>query len=214
MEREPRADKVAVVTEVRERFEAADAVVVTEYRGLNVTDLADLRGALREAGGEYKVYKNTLVRRAIAESGPEGLVELLVGPIALAFIESDPSAVAKALRDFAKTNDNLVIKGGVLTGELLDEGQINALADLPSRDELMANIAAGLAAPLQQMASMMGNLMSEVSGLIQALSEKGGADDPTGEDSAPEPVADIPAEAEESTEESAADAESSDGIDE
>ena len=214
MEREPRADKVAVVTEVRERFEAADAVVVTEYRGLNVTDLADLRSALREAGGEYKVYKNTLVRRAIAESGPEGLVELLVGPIALAFIESDASAVAKALRDFAKTNDNLVIKGGVLTGELLDEGQINALADLPSRDELMANIAAGLAAALQQMASMMGNLMSEVSGLIQALSEKGGADDPASEDSAPETVAETPAEAEESTEESAADAESSDGNDE
>jgi len=173
MEREPRADKVAIVDELRERFDESDAVLVTEYRGLDVGQMADLRRALREAGTTYKIYKNTLVRRAVVDSAPEGLEELLYGPTALAFVDSDASAAAKALKEFASANDALVIKGGLLSGGLLDEAQVRELAELPSREELLSQLAAGLAAPMQQIASMMNNLLSEVSGLLQALSDKG-----------------------------------------
>ncbi len=199
MEREPRADKVAVVDEVRERFEEADAVLVTEYRGLDVAQMADLRSALRETGTTYKIYKNTLVRRAIGDTAPEGLEELLLGPTALAFVESDASAAAKALKEFASAHDALVIKGGVLSDGLLDEAQVRELAELPSREELLSQLAGGLAAPLQQIASMMNNLLSEVSGLLQALSDKGGGPDAASTDDAAvaeEPAVDEDASAE------------------
>jgi large subunit ribosomal protein L10 len=175
MEREPRAEKVSVVDDVRERFEDAEAVLITEYRGLSVSEIAELRSALRDAGTIYKIYKNTLVRLAIEDNAPDGMHQMLVGPTALAFVEKDPSAAAKALKTFASNNDALVIKGAILSGGLLDEAQVRELAELPSRDELLASIAGGLAAPLQSIASMMNNLLSEVSGLLQALSDKGGA---------------------------------------
>lgn len=175
MEREPRADKAAVVEEVRERFDAADAVLVTEYRGLDVGQMAELRRALRDAGTTYKIFKNTLVRRAVLDAVPEGFEDLLLGPTGLAFVEADPSAAAKALKQFAAAHDQLVIKGGVLSGSLLDPAQVRELAELPSRDEVLAQLAGGFAAPLQQLVSMMNNLMSEMAGLIQALSDKGGA---------------------------------------
>ena len=175
MEREPRAEKVSVVEDVRERFEDAEAVLITEYRGLSVSELAELRSALRDAGTTYKIYKNTLVRLAIEDNAPDGMHQMLVGPTALAFVENDPSAASKALKTFASNNDALIIKGAILSGGLLDEAQVRELAELPSRDELLASIAGGLAAPLQSIASMMKNLLSEVSGLLQALSDKGGA---------------------------------------
>lgn len=219
MEREPRADKVAVVDDVRQRFEQADAVLVTEYRGLDVGQMAELRRALREAGTTYKIYKNTLVRRAVADQAPEGLEEMLVGPTALAFVDSDASAAAKALKEFASAHDALVIKGGVLSGGLLDEAQVRELAELPSREELLSQLAGGLAAPLQQLASMMNNLLSEVAGLVQALSDKGGGPgaaeagdapaDPEPADDADAPADAAPAEsaaAEAPAEEAAADA--------
>jgi large subunit ribosomal protein L10 len=121
----PRPEKVAVVDEVQERARGADAALLTEYRGLNVTAMAELRRALREAGGDYKVYKNTLVRFAARELGLE-LDDLLTGPTAIAFVTTRPDGtpgdavtVAKALRDFARTNPNLVVKGGVLGEALL-----------------------------------------------------------------------------------------------
>ena len=207
MEREPRADKVAVVDEVRERFEEADAVLVTEYRGLDVAQMADLRSALREAGTTYKIYKNTLVRRAIGDTAPDGLEELLLGPTALAFVDSDASAAAKALKEFASAHDALVIKGGVLSGGLLDEAQVRELAELPSREELLSQLAGGLAAPLQQIASMMNNLLSEVSGLLQALSDKGGGPDAASTDDAAVAEESAPAEESATAEEPANDEE-------
>ncbi|MEL7208935.1 MAG: 50S ribosomal protein L10, partial [Actinomycetota bacterium] len=118
----PRPEKVAVVTEVKERFEGSPSVLVTEYRGLSVKALAELRRGLRPAGGAYKVYKNTLVRRAAAEAGLD-LEEHLLGPTALTFTEQTPEGepgdivtVAKVLTDFAKANPDLVIKGGLLDG--------------------------------------------------------------------------------------------------
>jgi large subunit ribosomal protein L10 len=154
----PRPDKVAVVNEVRDRLEASDGALLTEYRGLTVAELAELRSALAQAGGDYKVYKNTLVRLAVADGPQAELHNLLTGPTAIAFVQGDVSAVAKALRDFARANPNLVVKGGVVGSGLLSASDINVLADLPSRDTLLAQFAGALAAPLQQLA-----------GLVQAL---------------------------------------------
>ncbi|WP_419854773.1 50S ribosomal protein L10 [Candidatus Poriferisodalis sp.] len=170
--RVPRADKVAVVDEVRQRFAEADAVLFTEYRGLDVAEMADLRGRLIDADCRYKIYKNTLVRRALSVDAPAGTLDLLLGPTALAFCGKDPSAAAQALRTFAAEHDALVIKGGVLAGTLLSDAQVRELADLPSRDELMAQMLGAFAAPLSALASMMNNLIGEVSGLLQALADK------------------------------------------
>ena len=174
--RTPRADKVAVVDEVRERFAEAEAVLFTEYRGLDVTEMADLRGRLIDADCRYKIFKNTLVRRALTDDAPDGVMELLLGPTALAFCGKDPSAAAKALRTFADEHEALVIKGGILAGTLLSDGQVRDLADLPSRDELMAQMLGVLAAPLGSLASMMNNLIGEMSGLVQALIDRSPTD--------------------------------------
>ena len=194
MSQEQRAEKSAVIDDVRERFDEAEAVLVTEYRGLDVSQMADLRRALRETETVYKIYKNTLVRRALDEGTPEGLVDMLVGPTALAFVENDPGAAAKALKEFSASNEALIIKGGLLNGDVLDEAQVRELADLPSREELLSSIAGGLAAPLQQIASMMNNLLSEMANLLQALADKGDA--PAGDAAPDEAPAAEPAAAE------------------
>src|SRR4029079_17913646 len=125
----PRPEKVAVVDEVRAKLDAADAAVLTEYRGLDVSAMAELRRALRDAGGSYKIYKNTLVRFAARDLGLE-IEDLLTGPTAIAFVDGDAVNVAKALRDFAKTNEHLVVKGGVLGDKLLTAAEAKALADV------------------------------------------------------------------------------------
>jgi large subunit ribosomal protein L10 len=152
---EPRPEKVAVVEEVRGRFADASAAILTEYRGLKVKEISVLRRQLTAAGGEYKIYKNTLVRRAASEDGLDSILPLLEGPTAIAFIRDDVAAVAKVLRDFARTNPHLVVKGGLLGRDLLDTARTNALADLPSREVLLAQIAGALAAPLRQMAGLL-----------------------------------------------------------
>lgn len=198
----PRPEKVAVVDEVKSKLEASGAAVLTEYRGLNVSATAELRRALREAGGEYKVYKNTLVRFATRELGLE-LDDLLTGPTAIAFVDGDPVAVAKALKDFAKTNPALVIKGGVLDGQLIDEAGIKALADVEPREVLLARFAGLLAAPMQQFAGLLQAVPRDFAYGLQALIEKGGASD------APEtPAAEADAPADETPDEAQAPAES------
>ena len=193
MSQEQRAEQSAVIDDVRERFDEAEAVLVTEYRGLDVSQMADLRRALRETETVYKIYKNTLVRRALDEGTPEGLVDMLVGPTALAFVENDPGAAAKALKEFSASNEALIIKGGLLNGDVLDEAQVRELADLPSREELLSSIAGGLAAPLKQIVSMLNSRLSEMANLIQALAAKG--EEPADEDAPEEPVAEeAPAE--------------------
>ncbi len=154
----PRADKVAVVNEVKDRLEGSDGAVLTEYRGLTVGELAELRRELAAAGGDYKIYKNTLVRLAIADGPQAPIRDLLTGPTAIAFVQGDVSAVAKALRDFARSNPHLVVKGGMVGTGVLSAAEIEVLADLPPRDTLLAQFAGALAAPLQQLA-----------GLVQAL---------------------------------------------
>jgi len=173
MERSPRPEKVAVVDEVRERFDGAAAVLLTEYRGINVSDMATLRRSITAAGGDYKVYKNTLVRLAIADLGVDGLSELMLGPTALAFVADDAAAVAKALKEFSGTNENLVIKGALLDGELLSVEQVMVLASLPSRDELLSKFAGGLQAPMTKFAMLL-----NATGLRALIDEQGGVPEP------------------------------------
>jgi large subunit ribosomal protein L10 len=149
--------KTAVIDEIKQRFGDADAAVLTEYRGLTVTDIANLRAALRPAATDYKVFKNTLARRAAADAGLGELVEALVGPVAIAFVRrdgGDPVTAAKALRDFARTNPNLVLKGGVLGPRLLTTREIEDLADVPPREQLLARLAGGFQGPLTKAAGL------------------------------------------------------------
>jgi large subunit ribosomal protein L10 len=173
----PRPDKVAVIDEVRERLGESNASVVAEYRGLTVAEMAALRKSLRSAGGDFKIFKNTLVRRAIAGTDHEALGELLVGPTGIAFIQGDVSAVAKALKDFAADNPALVVKGGVLDGAALDTSSLKALADLPSREVLLARLAGLIAAPMQSMAGLMKAVPQSFAYGLKALIESLPAED-------------------------------------
>lgn len=174
----PRPEKVAVVDEVRKRFSDSDAILLTEYRGIDVGALADLRRALSEAGGEYKVYKNTLVRFAANDLGLD-LDDQLTGPTAIAFVPTggggDPVAVAKALREFAKGNPNLVVKGGVLGEKLLSADDAKALADVAPREELLARLAGLIAAPMVQFAGLLQAVPRDFAYGLQALIAQGGA---------------------------------------
>lgn len=146
-----RPDKSAAIAELESKFSASSAVLLTEYRGLTVVQLQELRRNL--AGkGEYIVAKNTLARIAAHQAQVEGLDDLLVGPTALVFVSGEAPEAAKVLRDFAKSNDKLVIKGGSFEGNVLDEKAVRALADLESREVLLAKAAGVLKATLYQAA--------------------------------------------------------------
>jgi large subunit ribosomal protein L10 len=177
----PRPEKVAVVEEVRERLASSDAVLLTEYRGLTVKAMTTLRRSLREAGADYVVYKNTLVSRAADELGLD-FGDLLTGPTALAFVRGDggdvrpdPVAVAKALRTFAQTNDKFVVKGGMLGARVLSADDIEALSKVAPREELLARLAGGLAAPMVQFAGLLQAVPARFAYALAALIEAGGA---------------------------------------
>jgi large subunit ribosomal protein L10 len=194
----PRAEKVAVVNEVKDRLEAADGAVLTEYRGLTVSELAELRRELAAAGGDYKIYKNTLVRLAVADGPQAPMHDLLTGPTAIAFVQGDVSAVAKALRDFSKNNPSLVVKGGMVGTGVLSASDIEILADLPPRDTLLAQFAGALAAPLQQLAGLVQALPRNLAYGISALIEQrqaGGEVLETQAEAPAETQAEAPAEA-------------------
>jgi large subunit ribosomal protein L10 len=149
--------KTAVIDEIKQRFGSADAAVLTEYRGLTVTQLAALRASLRPAATDYKVFKNTLARRAAADAGLGDLLDALEGPVAIAFVRKDGGdavTAAKALRDFARTNPSLVLKGGVLGPRLLTTADVEALADVPPREQLLARLAGGFQGPLTKAAGL------------------------------------------------------------
>lgn len=170
--REPRADKVAVVAEIVGKLRDSQAVFVSEYRGLSVGQLASVRNALRPNDAEHVVYKNTLARLAVREVGLEGLEEYLVGPTALTFVKGDIAGAAKALRESSKTLPALVIKGGVLGESTLSEKDVMALADLPSREELLARFAGALQAPLVKTAGLLQALPRNFAYGLSALIEK------------------------------------------
>ncbi|MEI6855307.1 MAG: 50S ribosomal protein L10 [Acidimicrobiaceae bacterium] len=171
-----RPEKVETVDEVKARVETTSTAVVTEYRGLTVTEIQQLRKQLRGLGADYKVFKNSLVRRAITGTSVEPMTEFLVGPTAIAFVDGDVSAVAKALKDFAKESPKLIIKGGVLDGKALSLSDLVALADLPSRDVLLAQLAGLIASPLRTMAGLIKAVPQNFAyGLSALIDSKGGA---------------------------------------
>ncbi len=165
----PRPEKVAVVTEVRERLEHADGAIVTEYRGMTVAEIQTLRKSLQASGGDYKVFKNTLVRLAIADTPSAGIADLLVGPTGIAFVQGDVSAAAKALRDYAKATPALVLKGGVVDGSVLSAADVTALADLPSREVLLSMFAGALAAPMRNLAGLFKAIPQSLAYGLKAL---------------------------------------------
>lgn len=182
----PRPDKVQAVAEIRERFESAEAVFVTEYRGIAVKQMGDLRRRLREAGAEYKVVKMSLARRAVDELGLTGVGDHLVGPTALAFAQDDPVATAKALRDYSKDDENLVIKLGLLADKVLQPEEVTRLADIEPREVLLAKIAGAAKAPLVAVAGMVSSFTRDAAGLFAALLDKKESDAPVETDAVPE----------------------------
>ena len=163
----PRPEKVQAVADIRERFERAQATFVAEYAGLSVKEQQELRRGLRAAGGEFRVVKMTLARRAAEELGRSGLDELLAGPAGLAYAYDDPTAAARLLRDFARDHTRLLVKGALFGSEVLAPERVAALADLEPRPVLLARVAGALQAPMARMAGLLAALPR---GMVTALS--------------------------------------------
>jgi large subunit ribosomal protein L10 len=170
-----RPDKAAAVAELTDRFKGANAAVLTEYRGLTVSQLKTLRSSLRGTA-TYAVVKNTLTTIAAKQAGLEGLEKSLTGPTAIAFVTGDPVEAAKGLRDFAKANPTLVIKGGVLEGRALSAAEVGQLADLEPREVLLAKAAGALKAKLHQAAYVFNAPAAQAVRTIEALREKQAAE--------------------------------------
>jgi large subunit ribosomal protein L10 len=171
-------DKVAAVAEIREKFENANAAVVTAYTGLTVAQLKELRRALGE-NAQYRVTKNTLTKIAANQAGVDSLDEYLTGSTAVAFVTGDPVEAAKGLRNFAKENPALVIKGGVLDGKPLSADEIDKLADLEPREVLLAKLAGGMKASMAKAAATFEAPLTKLVRTVDALREKaeqGGGD--------------------------------------
>ncbi len=166
-----RADKAAAVAELRERFRVSSATVLTEYRGLTVAQLTELRRALGRTT-DYSVAKNTLAKRAAVDAGIAGLDGLFTGPTALAFVSGDPVEAAKSLRDFAKTHPLLVIKGGVFEGKAISAAEVTRLADLESREVLLAKLAGAMKANLSKAAGLFQAPLSKAARTVAALVDK------------------------------------------
>jgi large subunit ribosomal protein L10 len=175
-----RPDKVAAVAEIADEFRGASASVVTEYRGLTVAQLTALRRALGP-DVSYRIAKNTLVKLAAEDAGVDGLDTLLTGPTAIAFVTGEPVDAAKALRDFAKDNKALIIKGGFMDGNALSVDEVNRIADLESREVLLAKLAGAMKGNLSKAAGLFAAPASQVARLAQALADKRAADAPAAE---------------------------------
>ena len=172
--RPPRAEKVAVVAEIRDRVAAAHGTMLTEYRGLDTEAMAELRRALAAVGGSYKIYKNTLVRLAVRELGID-CEHLLVGPTALAFVDTlpdgqpgDAAAVAKALFEFQRADRRLVVKGGLLGTDSVGPEAVEHLSKLPPAEQLHAQMAGLLASPMQRFAGLLAAPIGGLAGLVGA----------------------------------------------
>jgi len=176
----PNTEKVTAVAEIVEHFNESSATVITEYRGLTVKQISQLR---RNLGRDttYAVLKNTLTKRAAEQAGIAIDDSLLVGPTAIAFVKGDPVEAAKGLRDFAKTNPLLVIKGGVLDGKSLSAAEVNKIADLESREVLLAKVAGAIKALPTRAAGLFQAPLSQIARLAKALEEKKASEAPAEE---------------------------------
>ncbi|ORJ61192.1 50S ribosomal protein L10 [Mycobacterium simiae] len=194
-----KADKATAVADIAEQFSASTATVITEYRGLTVANLAELRRSLA-GSATYTVAKNTLIKRAATEAGIEGLDELFVGPTAIAFVRGEPVDAAKAIKTFARENKALVIKGGYMDGHPLTVAEVERIADLDSREVLLAKLAGAMKGNLAKAAGLFNAPASQMARLAAALQEKK-ASEP-----APAPAAEAAPAAETASEETASEA--------
>jgi large subunit ribosomal protein L10 len=182
----PSASNVAEVEAIKGRLEGSVAALLTDYRGLTVKDLGELRASLRGSSTEYRVLKNTLTSIAVRQAGYADLIPLLQGPTAVAFIHGDPVQVAKDLAEFARTHPALVVKGGVLDGKVLDADEVRRLATLESREVLLTRLAWLLQASLQQTATLLAAPLRQVATMTSALRDQQAPSAPESE-SEPEP---------------------------
>lgn len=160
------------VQEIKENVENAQSIVMVEYRGLTVAEVTELRKQFRENGVNYKVYKNTLANIALKDLGYEGYDEYLKGPNAFIFSNEDLSQGARIARDFAKKNENLVIKAGFLDGEVLDKEKVMAIANLPTREELYQRLATGVKAPITNFVYALNGIISNLVFALSAVKDK------------------------------------------
>ena len=188
-----RGDKATAVADIAEQFRASTATLITEYRGLSVANLAELRRSLA-GSATYSVAKNTLIKRAASEAGVEGLDELFIGPTAIAFVSGEAVDAAKTIKTFAKDHKALVIKGGYMDGHPLTVAEVERIADLESREVLLAKLAGAMKANLSKAAALFNAPVSQMARLAAALQEKKAAEAPA-EAAAPEvpaPEAPVP----------------------
>ncbi|MTI48347.1 50S ribosomal protein L10 [Sporosalibacterium faouarense] len=164
--------KKLVVQEIKDKIDKADSIVLVDYRGLNVEEVTELREKYREANVDYKVYKNTMMRFAFKEAGLEEFNKFLTGPNAVAFGYEDAVAPAKITSEFAKDHKALEIKGGIVDGKLMDLEGVKALADLPSREVLIAQVLGGLNAPISGFANVLQGTMRNLVYALNAVREK------------------------------------------
>ena len=194
---EPNTKKVERVAELKERIDRSDALLLTEYRGLTVTEITELRRSLAEGGTKFAVVKNTLMRRAVNDAGVAELEPMLEGPSAVAFVEGDPVAAAKSVVDAAKKFPTLVLKGGFMDGKMLSADDAKALAALESREVMLSKIAGLMKSEMSKAAALFVGAQSKFLGVLEAYKDKLPAEDAV---EAPAPAAvDAPA-AEASTE--------------
>ena len=168
----PNASNVAEVEAIKGRLEGSVAALLTEYRGLKVAELGELRASLRGSSTEYRVLKNTLTSIAVREAGYEDLVALLQGPTAVAFVHGDPVQAAKDLAEFARTHPSLVLKGGVMDGKVLGAAEVRQLATLESREVLLARLAGLLQASAQQTVNLLAAPLRQVATMTAALRDQ------------------------------------------
>lgn len=166
------AQKQEVISEIKEAIQNSKSVTIVEYRGLNVSDVTELRNQYRNAGSSYKVYKNTMVNLALKELGYEGYEDLLKGPNGFVFSNEDMVQGPKVTADFAKEHEALVIKGGLLEGKVISEDEVKALAKLPTKEVLLAMALGGLNAPIQGFASALNGIITKVVYALNAVKEK------------------------------------------
>ncbi|WP_427340801.1 50S ribosomal protein L10 [Caloranaerobacter sp. DY30410] len=164
--------KKQIVQEIKDKINRAQAVVLVDYRGLNVEEVNELRKKYREAGVEYKVYKNTLMRFAFKDAGLEEFNKYLTGPNAIAFSYDDPVSAAKVTSEFAKEHEKLEIKAGIVDGEIIDIDRVKELANLPSREVLIAQVLGGLNGPITGFANVLQGTIRKLVYALNAIKEK------------------------------------------
>ncbi|MDH7482588.1 MAG: 50S ribosomal protein L10 [Armatimonadota bacterium] len=168
----PKQEKVEAVSRLEEDIRSSSGLLLTDYRGLNVSEITDLRRKLREAGAEYKVVKNTLFKRAVAQTSGINLDELLEGPTAVAFIHNDPITAAKVLTDFMKEHKTLAIKGGYIEGQVYGAAQIEQLSKIPAKPVLYAQLLGSMQSPIVNLVGTLQGVVSNLVYTLQAVADK------------------------------------------